>query len=243
MTLIPDLQRDLVVAAERLNRRSRVRLWARPAAGLAAVGIAIATVVIVAPQRDEPGPPSGAGTVPAQGPRQTPTPSPDSGTPRRPDVHPDPLRNGESYRFEFAGTAYSMVGFRSGGSICTTLIDRTPEAMPIGGGRSCLSQPLLSRAMRERHVHIFSGGGGKHTFVVGFARADVVVISLLGSYEGTRVVLSDPWRPDPGQGEPIRFFYVISDTPPYSADGESPVLRGVRGRARLASGEVVEFSS
>jgi hypothetical protein len=202
-----------------------MRARIHPALGLAIAGLAILVAIpVVAQERPEPHSPAGAPTA-------------------RPDVHPTPPGTTASHNFELAGTPYTMVGFRSEGSVCASLIDRGMAGGPIGGGRNCLAEPLLRQAIAERPVHIFGGGGGEQTFIVGFARADVVDMSLLRSYGGSRVVLSDPWRPEPWQGKPIRFFYIVSDKPPYSAEGESPILGGVRGVARLNSGERVRFSS
>jgi hypothetical protein len=208
-----------------------MRARVNPAAGLAIAGLAILVVVlVVAQERHEPRSPAGAPTAPSDG-------------KPHPDLHLTPTGKTASHNFELAGTPYAMVGFRSEGSVCASLIDLSMVAGSTGAGRNCLAEPLLREAIAERPVHIFGGGGGKHTFIVGFARADVVDISLLGSYGDSRSVLSDPWRPEPWQGKPIRFFYIVSDKPPHSVDGESPILGGVRGEARLSGGERVRFSS
>lgn len=43
----------------------------------------------------------------------------------------------------------------------------------------------------------------------GFARADVVEVTPRDRASGVTVVLSEPWRPEPWEGEPIRFVLAF----------------------------------
>jgi hypothetical protein len=74
--------------------------------------------------------------------------------------------------------------------------------------------------------------------VNGFARAEVVSLALTGAGHNGVVALSDPWRPAGEDGEPIRFFYVVTER---EATGPRvPLLpEGVRIEARLTDGSVV----
>jgi hypothetical protein len=73
----------------------------------------------------------------------------------------------------------------------------------------------------------------------GFAQADVVRIAVLDPRYPSRVVLSEPWSPEPWRGAPIRFFHVLIDAP---HDTARDFL--VRDRphlvARLVGGELVD---
>lgn len=207
MTLIPDLQRDLVEAAARM-KEPRHRLSGALRVSAATVGAAALGVAAVAlldgegserggarDGRAATGPPSRTVTEPA-------TPAP------RPRFRPVPGSISEPAALSFDGVRYRGVGFRNrDGLICTTLT-MNESARP---GQSCLSERLLPRALSDNPFHIFAGGGGKHTTVAGYARADVTRIVLVGTRLPNRVLLSKPWSPTPGRGEPIRFFYVLVD--------------------------------
>jgi hypothetical protein len=158
--------------------------------------------------------------------------------PPPPDVNPVPGSGSKRVQFEFAGTRYSIVGFRSGRSICTALTTVGSDRGKAPGSGSCLSERLLRLGLEDSHIRIFAGGGGKLTFTVGFARADVAALSPIGSTGKSRVVISQPWSPEPWRGEPIRFFYLVSDGLPsgrtLSAD--------LRLRARLTNGQLVQVA-
>jgi hypothetical protein len=236
MTLIPDLQRDLVEAAGRMSG-PRLPMQARITAGLAAVAALVATVLFVAPDdSDDPSAPAD----PASPPQARPGPTPPEHPPEapRPDVHPTPRGNSTSVRFEFAGVRYSVFGFRSQGSVCTALTEIPADPGTRGGSRACLGERLLRRGLADGHVHTFAGGGGRqgHTFTAGYARAEVAALSVIGSTGNSRVVLSEPWSPEPWRGGPIRFFYVVTDRPPESL----PRSDDLRLRARLTNGQVIQ---
>ncbi len=85
------------------------------------------------------------------------------------------------------------MGFRSQSSVCTSLTDAGGDRRGTSRSRSCLSERLLHRALENGRFHTFGGGGGgEHTFAMGFARAEVAALSLVGSNANSRVVLSEP---------------------------------------------------
>jgi hypothetical protein len=245
MTLIPDLQRDLVDAAARLNgRRRRLRLWLRlTPAVLVAAALIGATVLLLGGGGSDSAPSS---REPAGSPQNSSPSTPPEQPPWRPPrrgPQPMPGSLSQAVRFEFAGVGYSIVGFRArsgsrDGVICTRLVAR-------GGGRSrrlvgatCAGEGLLHRELDD-HPARTVGTGGQPAQISGFARADVARIAVLDSQYHSRVVLSEPWSPEPWQGQPIRFFLVLIDAPP---DRARDFLLQDRPRleARLTSGELVE---
>ena len=51
--------------------------------------------------------------------------------------------------------------------------------------------------------------------------AEVVSVSLEGGEISSSIPLSEPWKPEPWDGEPIRFFYMPTDVP----EGADPGAR------------------
>jgi len=140
-------------------------------------------------------------------------------------------------QFEFDGVRYSAMGLRSKGSmVCITLESSARAGEPVPRSGSCLRDRILSDALEESRVHMFAGGGGWPSHAAGFARADVTELSLVGpdAADG-KVVLSEPWSPEPWEGDPIRFVYVLTDGP---AD-RRPSFARHRFRAELTNGQLV----
>jgi hypothetical protein len=244
MTLIPELQRDLVDAAGRLGRpRLRAPVALRVVA--AAAAFVVAAVVLLADD-GEPGSSPSDSVLPVSPPTNPPTDSPPTDppptdppitAPPRPRIQPVAESESPPLGFEFHGVRYSAVGLRSKGSVICIVVERAArgrEVVPNSG--SCLRDRLLSDALEERRVHMFAGGGGWPAHAAGFARTDVTELSLVGpdAADG-KVVLSEPWSPEPWEGDPIRFVYVLTDGP---AD-RRPSLTYHRFRAELTNGEVV----
>lgn len=234
---------DVVRRADRIGAR-RPR-WARHrvaivAALLGAVAVAGSAIAI-----------SGTSTgIPAidemldrtrQGPFEAATPD----SPRT-EIRPVPGSLSEPVSFDSAGTRFTAIGFRSEqGGICAALVAPEAELDRPQGGVGCLNPRLLRRALEDSPLHIFAGGGGgggTQQRVQGFARADVVTVSLEGGESSSSIALSEPWKPEPWDGEPIRFFYTLTDAP----EGDDPGARippwsGLRIVAHLANGESVEI--
>jgi hypothetical protein len=145
----------------------------------------------------------------------------------------------EKLRFQLGGRHYTAVGFRAeDGSICSALVD--PESERASGGIGCAGARSLRRGLRSDPLFLSGGGGGELRIAHGFARADVERLTLTGSGDHGVIALSEPWRPGAQDGEPIRFFYVVTE---WQATGpRAPLLpRGVRIEARLADGSVIEL--
>ena len=234
MTLIPDLQRDLVDAAERWNgQQQRFGVWWRltPAVVVAAALIGVAVLLSSrdpSSQESSPGTPSERSPKPPS--RRGPQPRPGSLSP--------------VVRFEFAGVGYSSVGFRArsasrDGVICSRVLERRGGRGRRVVGATCAGERLLRRGLDDHAARTVGGGGGQPVQFSGFARADVASIAVSDPQYPSRVVLSEPWRPAPWQGQPIRFFLVLIDAPP---DRARDLLFGDRPRleARLTSGELVD---
>jgi hypothetical protein len=183
------------------------------------------------PQQDERAPRHPDEVAPP--PELPPDPSSPPDAPR-PDVHPIPGSGSDPLEFEFGGVRYSIVGFRSQDSVCT----RTGELRGQPAGSACLSERLLRDALADRPVHIYAGGGGTHTMAMGYARANVAELTLVNPNRDARVVLSEPWSPEPWEGDPIRFLYIVMDGTP----AELPEFYEVELRATLTNGEVVELT-
>jgi hypothetical protein len=142
-------------------------------------------------------------------------------------------------RFQFGGRHYTAVGFRAeDGSVCSALVDRESER--ASGGIGCIGARSLRRALALDPARLSGGGGGRPTIAHGFARAEVVSLALTGAGHNGVVALSEAWRPAGEDGEPVRFFYVVTDR---EASGPRvPLLpEGVRIEARLADGSVIEL--
>jgi hypothetical protein len=246
MTLIPDLQRDLVDAAARMNgRRQRLSVWLRltPAAAVAAALIGVAVLPLGGDDSDR----APSSRQPAGAPKK---PSPD--TPPKRSPKPPPRRGpqpipGSLSRpvgFEFAGVHYSIVGLQGRSAsrnrvVCTRLVERVGDRSRRLVGASCAGERQVSRELDDHPARTVGVGGAQPTQIAGFARADVARIAVLDSRYPSRVVLSEPWSPEPWPHEPIRFFLVLVDSPPDRAPG-GPFKNGPRLEARLTSGELVD---
>ena len=235
MTLIPDLQRDLVDAAGRIGR-PRLRAPAGVVAAAVAAAFVVAAVVLVANDGGEPVSPPTDSISPGSPPASPPTDTPMREAPR-PSMEPLPGSASAPLEFEFGGVSYSATGFRSEGSvICTTLKSSSESELPPRGSGSCLRDRLLRDALGTSPVHMYAGGGGGPSQTAGFARADVAELTVVGPTEAdSRAFVSEPWRPEPWEGEPIRFVYVLSVGGPERIPG----IDRHRYRAELTNGEVV----
>ncbi len=245
MTLIPDLQRDLVdAAARRTGRKQRFAVWLRltPVLMVAAALIGVAVLPFGGDGSDRApssGQPAGAPQKPSPDtpPKRSPKPPPRRG--------PQPIAGSVSpaVGFEFARERYSIVGFRGrsasrDGVICTRLVNRVGGRSRRLVGATCAGERQVSRELDDHPARTVGGGGGQPTQISGFARADVARIAVLDSQYPSRVVLSEPWSPEPWQHEPIRFFLVLVDTPRGRAP-DSPFKNGPRLEAHLTSGALV----
>lgn len=245
MTLIPDLQRDLVDAAARRNdRRRRFAVWLRlaPAAVVAAALIG----VVMLPLGDDGSDRAASSREPAGSPQKpSPEPLPERSPKPPPRRGPQPIAGSLSrpVGFDFAGVSYSIVGFRGrsasrDGEICTRLVERARDRSRRLVGASCAGDRLLRRELDDHPARTVGVGGAQPTQISGFARADVARIAVLESEYPSRVVLSEPWSPEPWQDQPIRFFLVLIDTP-RDRDPDAP-FDHPRLEARLTSGELVD---
>jgi hypothetical protein len=200
-----------------------------------AAALVVAAVLLVSADDGEPGSSPSDPSRPAS-PANPPT-DPPATAPPRPRIRPVPGSESPPIRFEFDGVSYSAMGLRSERSmICIAVESTARDADPAPRSGSCLRDRLLSDALGESRVHMFAGGGGSPSHSAGFARADVTALSLVGpDAAGGKVVLSEPWTPEPWEGDPIRFVYVLSDGPA----PEGPSFAYHRLRAELANGKVV----
>lgn len=161
----------------------------------------------------------------------------------RNDVRPVPGSISEPLTLEHDGADYIAVGFRSRqGLICSALVDSPATLDRLYGGVGCLAERGLRQALDESPVHVFAGGGGEPRSVQGFARADVVSISPADGDGSSTVGLSEPWKPEPWAGEPIRFVYTLTTQRAGSDPAGVPPWRGLRLEAQLANGESVEIA-
>ena len=245
MTLIPDLQRDLVdAAARRTGLRHRFAVWLllTPVLMVAAALIGVAVLPLGGDDSDR-APSSGQPAGPPQ------KPSPDTAPKRAPKPPPrrgpQPIAGSLSrpVGFKFARERYSIVGFRGrsasrDGVICTRLVERAGDRARRLVGASCAGERLLRHELDDHPARTVGVGGAQPTQVFGFARADVARIAVLDAQYPSRVVLSEPWSPKPWQHEPIRFYLVLVDTPGGRAP-DSPFKNGPRLEARLTSGAPV----
>jgi hypothetical protein len=155
----------------------------------------------------------------------------------RPLFQPQRGSVSDKLSFEFRRHRYTAVGFRAAdGSVCTALVE--PESKRANGGIGCIGAPSLRRALAQGPGRLSGGGGRRPTISHGFARADVVSLALTGAGHRGVVALSDAWRPAGEDGQPVRFFYLVTNR---QAGPRLPLLppRGWRIRARLADGSVV----
>ena len=235
MTLIPDLQRDLVEAAGRMGRQ-RLRAPAGVVAAAVAAAFVVAAVVLVANDGGEPVSPPTDSILPGSPSASPPTDTPVPEAPR-PSMEPVPGSASAPLEFEFGGVSYSATGFRSDESvICMKLKRPSGSEPPMPASGSCLGERLLRDALATGPVHMFAGGGVQPSQTAGFARADVAELTVVGPTEAdSRAFLSEPWSPEPWEGEPIRFVYVLSEGGPEPIPG----MNRHRFRAKLTNGEVV----
>jgi hypothetical protein len=104
---------------------------------------------------------------------------------------------------------------------------------------NCAGERLLRRELEDNPIRTFGGGGAEPSLQWGFARADVTRIALVSPRYPNRVVLSEPWRPGPWRGQPIRYFLVVIDRPG-DARPDFPLRDRLRLEGRLATGETVQ---
>jgi hypothetical protein len=155
-----------------------------------------------------------------------------------PNPSVDPLAESASPPLEFtvAGTTYRAVGFLTTRfAVCVKLTD-VDAAMP--GGVGCLSGRLLRENLAEKPAHLFAAGGSLSGHMVhkGFARADVAEVTPRDEASGVTVVLSEPWRPEPWEGGPIRFLLAFDLESGRPGPGQIP---RVSLNARLEDGRVL----
>jgi hypothetical protein len=153
-------------------------------------------------------------------------PSVDEGEPV-PDVDALAESASEPLSFTAGGTRYTAVGYHSSRSAICTSVAEAASGRPHG--QSCLSDRLLPETLEERPAHLFARGGGMQA---GYARGDVVEITA----GDATVVISEPWTPEPWEGEPIRFFFVLGTEEP--APGEPPPATPLT--VRLSDGRTVQ---
>jgi hypothetical protein len=164
-------------------------------------------------------------------------PSPDAPN-GAPSPNIDSLAESASPPLEFnvAGTAYRAVGFLTTRfAVCVKLTD-VDSAMP--GGVGCLAGRILREELAEKPAHLFASGGTLSGDMVhtGFARADVVDVTPRDKASGVTVILSEPWRPEPWEGEPIRFLLAVDSE---SGEPEPGQIPRVALNARLEDGRVL----
>jgi hypothetical protein len=154
----------------------------------------------------------------------------------RPLFQPQRGSVSDKLKFQFRGHQYTAVGFRAAdGSVCSALVE--PESNRANGGIGCIGAPSLRRALAQDPGRLSGGGGRGPTIAHGFARADVVSLALTGAGHDGVVALSEAWTPGGQHGEPVRFFYLVTNREP---GPRIPLLPdGWRLRARLADGSVV----
>ena len=204
MTLIPDLERDLVAAAER--RRSPRARTRRVAALAVATVVALAVAVVTFSSSDE-----GSGSNRGAGGGERPdTPAPPPRT--------EPLAPGKLVRlstFDFRGVRYQVSGYRSRDGGACVRIKRTPPVAPGLDRPSlmCAGGPSLRRRLRrERVLNVGAGGGPPGRLdVTGFTVAGVSRVRAVGTDWPAHVELTRQWRPL--DGEPIRAFVIVIDPP------------------------------
>jgi len=157
----------------------------------------------------------------------------------RPLFQPQPGSVSDKLKFQFRGHEYTAVGFRAAdGSVCTALVE--PESKRANGGIGCIGAPSLRRALAQGPGRLSGGGGRRPTISHGFARADVVSLALTGAGRDGVVALSEAWRPAGEDGQPVRFFYLVTNR---RAGPRVPLLPdGWRIEARLADGSVVTLA-
>jgi hypothetical protein len=164
-----------------------------------------------------------------------PSPEVEDGAP-----HPnlDALADSASPPLEFAagGTQYRAVGFQTTRSALCVKLTEADSGLP--GGVSCLGGRGLRETLAEKPVTVFAHGGTLSGAMVhaGFVRPDVVEVTPRDEASGVRVILSEPWRPEPWDGEPIRFLLAFDLESGMPEPGE---YSRVSLNARLEDGRVL----
>lgn len=208
MTLIPDLERDLVAAAGRMRApRGRARR-AAPVAVAVAAAVAVAGLLAAAGGLLRCQDTGDSSPAPRAGEREDPPVPPPPPQPR-----PVPGSLSAPVTFGFDGMRYRVIGFRSRtqDSVCIRL--SRPGEVPAIEGVTCAGERNLRRGLRNGAVLNVGAGGGRHLSLAGFARADTTRLGIAGTAHRGRVALTEPWRPTPWRGEPIRAFYAVVDAP------------------------------
>jgi hypothetical protein len=158
------------------------------------------------------------------------------------DVRPVPGSISAPLAFDSDGIRFTAVGFRSrNGMICSAQVDSAATPERPTGGVGCLSERLLRKALDDSPVHVFAGGGGAHQAFQGFARADVVGLALADAGAHGNVGLSEPWKPEPWAGEPIRFFYAIVPATEAEGSNDAAPWHVLPLKATMANGDSVEI--
>jgi hypothetical protein len=163
-------------------------------------------------------------------------PAPPGAPEGAPDPRVEPRVESASRPLEFAvaGTRYRAVGFHTQRTaVCVALTDLDAGRL---SGSSCLSERILRDALQSRPAHQFAGGGHPVLVHTGFARADVIEIAPVERPGEVTVILSEPWRPRPWRGEPIRFFFAFDRAPGAIKPGGPP---RAELEARLKDGRAV----
>jgi hypothetical protein len=164
-----------------------------------------------------------------------PTPDAPNGAPS-PDFESVAESASPPLEFNVGGTHYRAVGFlTSRFAVCVKLTD-LDAGMPSGAG--CLAGRGLRDQLAEKPAHLFAAGGvlGGGMVHKGYARADVIEITPRDESSGVTVFLSEPWRPEPWEGEPIRFILAFDLESGEPEPGQFP---RVELNARLADGTVL----
>ena len=209
MTLIPELERDLVAAAEGRRRSVRRRARRVVAVGVAAAAASAVALVTFSSSDESPGPSRATGDH-----GQPAIPAPPQGTPP-----PVPGTLVSLSTFDFRGVQYQMSGYRSRGgsrndSVCVQ-IHRTPPVAPGLDRPSvmCAGDGLLRRRLgRERVLNVGGGGGPPQRLeVTGFTVAGVSRVRAVGANWPAHVELTRAWRPL--NGRRLRAFVIVADPP------------------------------
>jgi hypothetical protein len=156
-------------------------------------------------------------------------------------VRPVPGSLSEPLEFEHDGRTLTTIGFRSEQhGICAALVESAAKPERPVGAVGCISPRILRDSLAKSPVHVFAGGGGDIQDVQGFARSDVVKLTRVDDGGPGTVALSEPWSPDPWDGDPIRFFYSVTTEKVPDDPARGVPWHGLRLRAELADGRTVE---
>lgn len=155
-----------------------------------------------------------------------------------PTVEPVAESASNTLAFVVSGTSYTAVGYRDTRNlVCVRLTQPDPNRR---GSNACLSKRGLADDLAAQPARMFAAGGAgdrlESMVHTGFARADVAEIEPADPASDVTVVLSDPWRPEPWEGAPIRFFLAFDREAVVPAPGRPP---RVSLEARLDDGSVL----